>query len=226
MGDDPNFRLKAFAVIACMLGVFLCSYVAQRVYFWWRTRKRDDVETTPVAPFIDFGLLGLGAVIIWISVEALVLAIVTSKLNVQPTGLQKIAEVEVSKLDRDTNQTNLLFYRVDSAGRRRTDQRRPVLTSGTHFVLQIDVVTWRGMWSWLGETGFYRFVALGGVDSPDAPAVNLVSLDAVEMPGGVGQLVFLNRPEPKAVSQPCAEGEVYDILFDAESQYLTVRPHP
>jgi hypothetical protein len=225
MGDDPNFRLKAFAVIACVLGVFLCSYVAQRVFYWMRTRKREDVDTTRVAPFIDMGLVAVGALVIWLSIEALWLAIVTSRLNVQPTEMQKIAEVEVGKLDREFDQTNLWFYRVDSAGRRLADQRRPVLTSGGYFAMQVETVAWRGMWRWLGQRGFYQFVALGGVDSPQTPATNLTPLEGARMPGGMGALVFLQPVQAAAARERCTEGMVYDILLDPEGDRLTIVPH-
>jgi hypothetical protein len=225
MGDDPNFRLKAFAVIACVLGVFLCTYVAQRVYYWLRTRRREDVETTRVAPIIDLGLLAVGGFVIWLSIEALWLAIVSSRLNVQPAEMQKIAEVEVGKFDRETDQTNLLFYRVDSAGRRLADQRRPVLTSGSYFVMQVETASWRGMWEWLGQRGFYQFVALGGVDSRDAPAADLTPLDNVRIPGGLGAVVFLQPPQAPEAREACIEGKVYDVMLDPSSQALLIRPH-
>lgn len=226
MGDDPNFRLKAFAVIACVLGVFLLSYVAQRVYYWARTRRREDVETTRVAPFLDFGLLAVGAFVIWLSIEALVLAIVTAPMKVQPSSLQKIAEIEVGKLDRDTDQTNLLFYPVDRAGRRLAEQRRPVLTSGDQFHLTVEVTQWRGMWRWLGEGGFYQFVALGGYDPAGTPVAERTSLDPIRLPRGLGRLVFLRGEQAWEVKQACREGEVYDIMLDPDAGQLVVRAHP
>lgn len=225
MGDDPNFRLKAFAVIACVLGVFLCSYVAQRVYYWMRTRRREDVETTRVAPIIDFGLLGFGAFVIWLSIEALLLAIVTAGLKVQPESLQKIAEIEVGKLDRETDQTNLLFYPVDQAGRRQADQRRPVLTSGDQFHLTVEVTRWRDVWSWLGQGGFYQFEALGGYDRAGAPAAERTALDPTRLPGGLGRMVFLRPSVSWEVRQACSEGDVYDIMLDPQTQALVVQPH-
>jgi len=225
MGDDPNFRLKAFSVIACVLGVFLVSFVAQRVYFWMRTRRRDDVDTTKVAPFIDFALLGLGVFVIWLAIESLLLAVVTTNMKTQPRDLQKIAEIEIGKLDRETDQTNLLFYPVDRAGRRQAEQRRPVLTSGDQFELQVEVLQWRGMWQWLGEGGYYQFVALGGLQAAGQPAAESTNLDAVEVPRGLGALIFLQTPVTWQVRQPCAEGDVYDILLDPQGQALIVRVH-
>lgn len=225
MGDDPNFRLKAFAVIACVLGVFLCSYVAQRVYYWARTRRREDVETTRVAPILDFGLLAVGAFVIWLSIEALLIAIATSGLKSQPESMQKIAEIEVGKLDRESDQTNLLFYPVDRAGRRQAEQRRPVLTSGDHFHLTIEVTQWRGMWGWLGEGGYYQFTALGGTDRNGAPTVERTGLGGGELPTGLGRAVFLRAPAQWEVRQACNEGDVYDILLDPKTQSLIVQPH-
>lgn len=225
MGDDPNFRLKAFSVIACVLGVFLVSFVAQRVYFWMRTRRRDDVETTKVAPFADFFLLGVGVFVIWLAIESLVLAVVTANLKTQPADMQKIAEIEIGKLDRETDQTNLLFYPVDRAGRRQAEQRRPVLTSGDQFELQVEVLQWRGMWQWLGDGGFYQFLALGGLEPAGQPAAERTTLDYVNVPRGLGALVFLQAPVTWQVRQPCAEGDVYDILLDPKSQALVVRAH-
>lgn len=226
MGEDANFRLKAFAVIACVLGVFLVSYVAQRVYFWLRTRKREDVETSRVAPFIDFGLLALGGLVIWLSIEALILAIATSGLNVQPPELRKIAEIEVGKLDRENDQTNLLFYRVDQAGRRLTEQRRPVLTFGDRLDLQVEIVQWRGVWGWLGGEGFYQFVSLGGLKAASGtPTAGQTRLDPVEMPRGMGTLIFLREPQTRWVGEVCREGEIWDILLDPQSQSLSIRVH-
>lgn len=225
MGDDPNFRLKAFAVIACVLGVFLCSYVAQRVYYWLRTRKREDVDTTRVAPFVDFGLLAVGAFVIWMGIEALWLAVVTSGVNLQPSEARKIAEIEIGKYDRETDQTNLLFFRVDGAGRRLADQRRPVLTSGGHFAMQVETVSWRGVWRWLGQQGFYQFVALGGVPSADSPASSLTPLNPVVLPGGMSSLVFLQDAARYEAREKCVEGMVYDIVLEPDSQSLLIRPH-
>ncbi|MBX3473302.1 MAG: hypothetical protein KF754_02895 [Planctomycetes bacterium] len=225
MGDDPNFRLKAFAVITCVLGVFLVSFVAQRVYYWARTRRREDVETTRVAPILDFSLLALGAFVIWLAIEALVLAISTARLTTQPDSLQKIAEIEVGKLDRDTNQTNLLFYPVDRAGRRQAEQRRPILTSGDHFHLTAQITQWRSMWAWLGEGGFYQFLALGGFDNVGGGATEATSLDPSPLPRGLGRVVFLRAEQAWEVKQACKEGEVYDILIDPQRNALVVQMH-
>src|SRR5690606_40514716 len=98
MDADPNFRLKAFAVLACVLGVFFVAFVAQRIWYWLKSRRREDVDTSRLAPVIDFGLLAMGGLVIWVSIEALLLAIVTSDLPVQPDTRRKIAEVEVGRL--------------------------------------------------------------------------------------------------------------------------------
>ncbi|MBE7492691.1 MAG: hypothetical protein HS108_13180 [Planctomycetes bacterium] len=225
MGEDPNFRLKAFAVIACVLGVFLVSYVAQRVYYWARTRRREDVETTRVAPIVDFGLLALGAFVIWLAIEALLIAIAASALKSQPEQPRKIAEIEIGKLDRETNQTNLLFYPVDNAGRRQPEQRRPVLTGGDHFHLTVEVLQWRAAWDWLGEGGYYQFIALGGTDRNGAPVAERTSLQTATLPQGLGRMVFLKAPAVWEIRQACNEGEIYDIVLDPQTQSLVVTAH-
>jgi hypothetical protein len=123
MDADPNFRLKAFAVLACVMGVFFVAFVAQRIWFWLKTRRRDDVDTSRLAPIVDFGLLALGGLVIWVAIEALILSIITSELSVQPDERRKVAEIEVGRLDPQGGQLNLLFYPVDRAGRRVAEQR-------------------------------------------------------------------------------------------------------
>lgn len=225
MEADPNFRLKAFAVIACVLGVFLVSFVAQRVWYWMRTRKRDDVDTTRVEPIIDFGLLGIGAIVIWMAIEALVLAVLTSDLNVQPRNERKIAEIEVGKQDPETNQLNLLFYPVDPAGRRLSEQRRPVLTSGGDLELIVEVVQWRSAWEWLGEGGFYQFVSLGGYDDGSGAAPEKTLLEKEDLPRTVGATLFLRQPRQWEVRQRCEEGDVFDVWLNPANGELQVREH-
>ncbi|MBZ0135550.1 MAG: hypothetical protein K8I27_04145 [Planctomycetes bacterium] len=225
MDADPNFRLKAFAVIACVLGVFLVSFVAQRVWFWMRTRRREDVDTSKVEPIIDLGLLGLGAIVIWMAVEALVLAVLTTDLNVQPNQQRKIAEIEVGKLDNETDQLNLLFYPVDPAGRRLPAQRRPVLTSGDELELIVEVIEWRGPWRWLGEGGFYRFVSLGGYDDGSGDTPERTLLDPAGVPRTIGATVFLRKAKQWEVRQICEEGDIFDVWLNPESGELQVREH-
>lgn len=225
MDADPNFRLKAFAVIACVLGVFLVSFVAQRVWFWMRTRKREDVDTSNVEPIVDFGLLGIGAIVIWMAIEALVLAIITADLNVQPRRERKIAEIEVGKLDPESEQLNLLFYPVDPAGRRLAEQRRPVLTSGEDFELIVEVIQWRSAWSWLGEGGFYQFVSLGGYDDGSGETPEKTLLDREALPRTAGATLFLRQAKQWEVRQKCEEGEIFDVWLNPENGELQVREH-
>ena len=221
MEADPNFRLKAFAVIACVLGVFLVAFVAQRVWFWLKSKRRDDVDTSRVEPIIDFGLLGIGLIVIWMAIEALALSLITSGLQVQPRERQKIAEIEIGKLDEETGQLNLLFYPVDRAGRRMSSQRRPVLTSGREFELIVEVIEWRSAWLWLGEGGFYQFVSLGGYG---AATVNpeKTTLEPESIPRTAGATLFLRKPMQWEVRQPCSEGDVYNIYLSPESDSLEV----
>lgn len=218
MDGDPNFRLKAFAVIACVLGVFLVTFVAQRVWFWMRTRKREDVDTSRVEPIVDFGLLGIGAIVIWMAVEALVLAVLTSGLPVEPVERSKIAEIEVGRMDTDTGQLNLLFYPVDRAGRRQTAQRRPVLTSGREFELIVEVLEWRAAWTWVGEGGFYQFISLGG----SGGVGETTSLEHMDVPRTAGATLFLRQPRLWEIQQPCGEGDVYDIYLNPDSGTLEI----
>ncbi|MCB9933971.1 MAG: hypothetical protein H6841_11175 [Planctomycetes bacterium] len=224
MEGDPNFRLKAFAVIACVLGVFLVSFVAQRVWYWMKTRRREDVDTSRVEPIIDFGLLGIGLIVIWMAIEALVLSVLTSGLQVQPRERQKIAEIEIGKLDEETGQLNLLFYPVDRAGRRLSGQRRPVLTSGHQFELIVEVTEWRSAWTWLGEGGFYQFVSLGGYGDGSTPENTTLEPDV--LPRTAGATLFLRKPQQWEVREPCEEGDVYDIYINPQSGSLEVVQHP
>jgi hypothetical protein len=225
MDADPNFRLKAFAVIACVLGVFLVAFVAQRVWYWMRTRRREDVDTSRVEPIIDFGLLAIGAIVIWIAIEALALAILTADLNVQPARERKIAEIEIGKQDAETGQLNLLFYPVDPAGRRLPAQRRPVLTSGDEFELLVEVIQWRDAWTWLGEGGFYQFISLGGYDDGSGETPEKTSLEVRQLPRSAGATLFLRKPKQWEVRQKCAEGDIFDVWLDPASGELQIRTH-
>jgi hypothetical protein len=225
MEGDPNFRLKAFAVLACVLGVFFVAFVAQRIWFWMKSRRREDVDTSRLEPIIDFGLLGLGAVVIWVAVEALVLAVLTAGLQVQPEGRRKVAEIEVGRLDPQGSQLNLLFYPVDRAGRRISDQRRPVLTRGDTFELQAERLEWRGAWRWLGDGGYYQFVSLGGQDSRGALVSESTSLRLRPLPRTVGALLFMRSPTPATAREACEEGKIYDIFMDSRSGSLAVELH-
>lgn len=225
MDDDPNFRLKAFAVLACVLGVFLVVFVAQRAWYWFKSKRREDVETSNLAPIIDFGLLGLGCIVIWLAIEALVLAVLTGELPVQPETKRKIAEVEVGKLDVQTDQLNLLFYPVDRAGRRVADQRRPVLTSGDHFELEVETLEWRGAFNWLGSGGFYRFISIAGHDPRGASQPQRTAFETRAVPRTAGAVVFLRAPQPTLVRQQCGQGDIYDIVFDPVTGRLEVELH-
>ena len=75
MDPDPSFRLKVLVVIAGVLGVFLVAFVAQRTWYWLKTRNREDVDTTKMHPVIDFTLLAIGGVVIWLAIEGLVLSL-------------------------------------------------------------------------------------------------------------------------------------------------------
>ncbi len=222
MDADPNFRLKAFAVLACVLGVFFVAFVAQRIWYWLKSRRREDVDTSRLAPVIDFGLLAMGGLVIWVSIEALLLAIVTSDLPVQPEARRKIAEVEVGRLDPDSGQLNLLFYPVDRAGRRMAEQRQPVLTSGDEFELSMEVLQWRSAWAWLGEGGFFQFISLGGNDSRGVLNPDVTALDARTLGRSFGALIFLRPPAPVRILQPCEEGEIYNIYLDPRTSQLDV----
>lgn len=221
MSGDPNFRLKAFAVISCVLGVFLVAFVTQRAWYWLRTRRRHDVDTSRMEPVIDFGLLGIGLIVIWMAVEALLLAVMTSHFNVQPQTRQKIAEIEVGRLDSETDQLNLLFYPVNRAGRRLAEARLPVLTSGDQMQLVVEVVQWRGAWSWLGEGGFYQFVSLGGF-ADDAGSREVTSLETRDVPRTAGATLFLQQPQNWEVRQELQEGEVYNVYIDPATNGLDV----
>ncbi len=225
MDGDPNFRLKAFAVLTCVLGVFLVVFVAQRAWFWVKSKRREDVETSTLAPIIDFGLLGIGCIVIWLAIEALVLAVITAELPTQPAVRRKIAEIEIGKLDEQTDQLNLLFYPVDPAGRRLAEQRRPVLTSGNHFELQVETLQWRWAWDWLGEGGFYQFISLAGYGTRTASAPQRTELETREVPRTVGATLFLRAPQHWEVRQRCKEGEIYDIFLDPAQKALVVELH-
>jgi hypothetical protein len=217
---DPSFRLKVLVVIAGVLGVFLVAFVAQRVWYWLKTRTREDVDTTKVHPFIDLTLLAIGGVVIWLAIEGLVLSLHVSAFPQLPTARQKIAEIEVGRLDPVSGQLTLLFYPVDAAGQRRRDNHVPVFTNGKRFELIVEVFNWRSMWSWLGESGFYQYVSLSG--EPGSPSKDLTQRPK---PGGVGGAMFL-RLSPNRVMKPGAdvrEGEVYDVYLSDDSAELVPR---
>jgi hypothetical protein len=210
---DPVFRLKFLVFVAGVLGVFLVAFVAQRVWYWLKTRKRDDVETSRVVPVIDFSLVIVGALVIWFALEGLALALRLSAFAPVPVKAQKIAEVEVGRRDPVSGQLTLLFYPVDAAGQRRRGYHVPVFTSGERFELNVEVFQWRGMWGWLGERGFYQYTSLGG----DSGSVTKRLGNGVR-PGGVGGALFLSpsvfwtaRP-----SQQVVEGEVYHVYLSGE----------
>jgi hypothetical protein len=225
MDADPNFRLKAFAVLACVMGVFFVAFVAQRIWFWLKTRRRDDVDTSRLAPIVDFGLLALGGLVIWVAIEALILSIITSELSVQPDERRKVAEIEVGRLDPQGGQLNLLFYPVDRAGRRVAEQRRPVLTSGDSFELRAELLRWRGAWEWLGEGGYFQFISLGGVDSRGGFTTEQTSLQVRPTPKTMGAVIFLGPVQASGVEVPCEEGEIYDIYLSPGSGNLEFEKH-
>jgi hypothetical protein len=222
MDGDPHFRLKALAVLGCVVGVFLFAYVAQRAWYWLKSKRRDDIETSSLSPISDSLCFVIGAVVIWLAIEALVLAISTQHLPLQPPRHAKIAEIEVGKLDPEANQLNLLFYPVDRAGRRMSDQRRPVLTSGSQFELDVELVEWRGMWAWLGEGGFYQFVSLSGVQDGFGTMPERTLLGAADLPQTVGARIFLRRPVPRQIRQVGSEGEIYNVYLDPTDNSLLV----
>lgn len=220
MDPDPVFRLKFLVFVAGVLGVFLVAFVAQRVWYWLKTRKREDVETSRVVPVMDFSLLVFGAVVIWFAVEGLVLSLRLSTFAPVPIQQQKIAEVEVGRRDPVSGQLTLLFYPVDAAGQRRRGYHVPVFTSGERFEFNVEVFQWRGLWSWLGENGFYQYTSLSG----DAGSVTK-RLGTGSRPGGAGGALFLSpsvfwtaRP-----SQEVSEGEVYNVFLSGEQVTVTAR---
>ncbi|MCC6575521.1 MAG: hypothetical protein IT462_17215 [Planctomycetes bacterium] len=229
MGSDPNFRLKAFVVIAGVLGVFLMAFVAQRTFYWLKTRKREDVDTSKMEPIMDFSLLFVGGIVIWLAVEGLLLSTRLAEFSVQPGTRTKIAEIEISKYDRDTGHLRLVFYPADAAGQRRRDYRIPVFTTGQRFELQVEVVEWRGAWGWLGERGFFQFVSLNGRNAGALPGSQPQRKDlrVSPTPGGVGALVFLRnatiwRGEP---GEDVQDGQIYD-LYLGEKLEVELRPVP
>lgn len=220
MDPDPVFRLKVLVFIAVVLGVFLVSFVAQRCWIWLKTRKRDDVETSHVVPVLDFSLLALGSIVIWFAIEGLMLSLGLSAFAQVPPARYKIAEVEVGRTDPVSGQLTLLFYPVDAAGQRRRGYHVPVFTSGKRFELNVEVFKWRAMWSWLGETGFFQYVSLGG----DAGA-NMKDLKFGEKPAGVGGAMFL-APSTNWTARPgqdVREGDVFDVHLSGEKAEVTLR---
>ena len=226
MGSDPNFRLKAFVVIAGVLGVFLMTFVAQRAYYWLRTRKREDVDTSKMEPVIDFSLLFVGAVVIWLAIEGLVLSTRLAEFSVRPTARAEIAEIEVSGYDAATKQLRLVFYPADAAGQRRRDFKIPVFTSGSRFDLEVEVMEWRTAWAWLGERGFFQFVSIAGSDDAGGVAGQPTrkGLRVGPTPGGAGAFLFLRGALKWRVSpgQELKDGQIYD-LYLGDGLELTLR---
>jgi len=223
--SDPSFRLKVFVVIAGVLGVFLVAFVAQRVWYWLKTRKREDVETSRLAPIIDFSLLGLGGIVIWLALEGLVLSVHLGGFAVQPPSRQKIAEIEVGRIDAANGQLTLLFYPVDAAGQRRREYNVPVFTAGRRFELAIEVFDWRWGWQFLGEKGFYQYISLGGTEASTAAAPFVRDLSIRPKPGGVGGAMFLG-PSLKWQAKPShdvKEGDVYEVFLSGDQLELRLR---
>ncbi|MDC1142577.1 hypothetical protein OAU50_05765 [Planctomycetota bacterium] len=221
MDGDANFTLKAFAVVMGVLGTFLVAFVAQRGWFFLKSRKRSDIQSGSLKPALEIGFMLAGLLSLWIGVEALRLAIASNDWIVQPGTEAKIAEIEIGKADRETNELNLLFYPVDQAGLRIASERRPVLTSSNQFELKVDVLRWRQPWAWLGRGGFYQFQSLGGFEEGRSPEVT--QLERAEVPGSMGVKLFLQPNEPWTVRQECVEGEVYDVLFSARTGEVKIR---
>lgn len=220
MDPDPSFRLKVLVVIAGVLGVFLVAFVAQRSWYWLKTRKREDVDTTKVHPVIDFTLLAIGGVVIWLAIEGLILSLHLSAFPQLPVARQKIAEIEVGRTDPVSGQLTLLFYPVDAAGQRRRGNHVPVFTNGRRFELTVEVFNWRSMWAWLGDSGFYQYLSLSG-ESGSASK----DLSQRPKPAGVGGALFLRSAPNRAVKpgNDVQEGEVYDVYLSGESAELILR---
>jgi hypothetical protein len=222
MDGDPHFRLKAFAVLTCVVGVFLLAFVVQRAWYWLKSKRREDIETTPLKPVIDISCLVIGGIVVWFAIEFLVLAIRTQHLPMQPGAPAKIAEIEVGKYEPETGQLNLLFYPVDRAGRRLSDQRLPVLTSGDRFELRVELVEWRRGLAWLGEAGFYQFISLGGVHDDIAQRSEVTVLQLSEVPRTLGAQMMLRPSEPREVQQAGAQGVVYHVILDPHNNWLSI----
>ena len=220
MDPDPSFRLKVLVVIAGVLGVFLVAFVAQRTWYWLKTRNREDVDTTKMHPVIDFTLLAIGGVVIWLAIEGLVLSLHLSAFPQLPTSRPKIAEIEVGRTDPVSGQLTLLFYPVDAAGQRRRGNHVPVFTNGRRFELTVEVFNWRGMWAWLGDSGFYQYLSLSGENGSPSK-----DLSQRPKPGGVGGALFLLSSPNRAVKpgNDVSEGEVYDVYLSDNSAELILR---
>jgi hypothetical protein len=140
--------------------------------------------------------------------------------SVQPPARQKIAEIEVGRLDEKNGQLTLLFYPVDAAGQRRRDYHVPLFTSGKRFELAVEVIDWRGTWAFLGERGFYQYVSLSGDGAENVRK----DLSVGQRPGGVGGAIFLQQSTTwqGRPAKDLREGEVYDV-FLGESLEVTLR---
>lgn len=226
MEGDPTFRLKVFVVVAGVLGVFLVAFVAQRGWYWLRTRKREDIETSRLEPIFDFGLLAVGLAVIWVALEGLIVAYGLAPFARRPMERRKIAEIEVGRVDPETGRLTFLFYPVDEAGERRRERRVPVFTSGGRFELEVEVVEWRDSWEWLGGPGEFRFKGLSGYDDKEGAATaDRRDLSSGSAPGGLGGWLFL-KPSTVWSAVPekaCLQGEVFDIYL---GERLEVEPHP
>lgn len=221
MEGDPNFTLKAFAVVMGVFGTFLLAFVLQRGWFYLKTKSRSDIQPSRLKPAMDFACLLAGALSLWIGVEALRLAIASNDWIVQPDSESKIAEIEVGIADAENNELNLLFYPVDQAGLRIASERRPVLTSSDYLELRVDVLHWRKPWAWLGRGGFYQFHSLGGYSEGESPEIT--QLEHAQVPGSMGVKLFLQPNDPQTVRQKCIEGQVYDVLFVPKTGRLIIR---
>jgi hypothetical protein len=223
MDGDPHFRLKAFAVLTCVVGVFLLAFVVQSAWYWLKSKRRPDIETSPLSPFVHSTCLIVGAIVVWFAIEFLVLAIRTQHLPLQPSAPAKIAEIEVGKYEPETGQLNLLFYPVDRAGRRLSDQRLPVLTSGERFELRLELIEWRRGLAWLGEGGFYQFLTLGGVHDDVTGRPEVLVLKTTDVPRSLGARIMLRPSEPREVQQQGTEGVVYHVMLDPRTNLLSIQ---
>ena len=114
----------------------------------------------------------------------------------------------------------LLFYPVDAAGQRRRGNHVPVFTNGRRFELTVEVFNWRGMWAWLGDSGFYQYLSLSGENGSPSK-----DLSQRPKPGGVGGALFLLSSPNRAVKpgNDVSEGEVYDVYLSDNSAELILR---
>lgn len=211
MDGDPNFRLKLFVVMTGVVGVFLLVFVGQRVWFWTRTRRREDIATSNVKPLVDFGLLGLGACMIWLAIEGLILSLSMPTYLAKPPEPRKIAEIEVGRINGETDNVTLLFYPVDDAGHRLSALRRPVFTQGSEFEVQVEIYRWRDWCSWLGDLEYYQVVNLGGRKSRTTARPRSENLALGDSPSGISRFLFMQPTETTDARDKVVEGVVYDV---------------